>query len=40
MVLFLIAVILFAIAALIEGFITPQIGNIVSQQMGGANLLK
>ena len=40
MVLFLIAVILFAIAALIEGFITPQIGNIISQQMGGANLLK
>ena len=39
-VLFLVAVILFAIAALIEGFITPQIGNIVSQQMGGANLLK
>lgn len=39
MVLFLIAVILFAIAALIEGFITPQIGNIVSQQMGGANIL-
>ncbi|ALT68821.1 stage II sporulation protein M [Methanobrevibacter millerae] len=39
-VLFLVAVALFAIAALIEGFITPQIGNIVSQQMGGANLLK
>lgn len=39
-VLFLIAVILFAIAALIEGFITPQIGNIVSQQMGGAKLLE
>ncbi len=38
--LFLVAVVLFAIAALIEGFITPQIGNIVSQQMGGAKLLK
>ena len=38
-VLFLVAVILFAIAALIEGFITPQIGNILSQQMGGANIL-
>ena len=39
-VLFLVAVILFAKAALIEGFITPQIGNIISQQMGGSNLLK
>lgn len=38
--LFLVAVVLFAIAALIEGFITPQIGNIVSQQMGGAKLLE
>ena len=37
-ILFTIAVVLFAVAALIEGFITPQLGNIVSQQMGGPAL--
>ena len=35
LILFAMAVLLFAVAALIEGFITPQIGNIVSRQMGG-----
>ena len=34
-----IAIILFAVAGLIEGFITPHIGNIVSQQLGGQALL-
>ena len=35
LILFAMAVLLFAVAALIEGFITPQIDNIISQQMGG-----
>lgn len=39
LILFAMAVLLFAVAALIEGFITPQIGNIISQQMGGPALL-
>ncbi len=39
-ILILIAVVLFLIAGLIEGFITPHIGNIISQQLGGPNLLK
>ncbi|WP_296807528.1 stage II sporulation protein M [uncultured Methanobrevibacter sp.] len=37
-VLLLLAIFLFAIAALIEGFITPHIGNIVSQQISGTKL--
>ncbi|MBQ6345405.1 MAG: stage II sporulation protein M [Methanobrevibacter sp.] len=39
LILFAMAVLLFAVAALIEGFITPQIDNIISQQMGGPALL-
>ena len=39
-IIFTIAVVLFAVAALIEGFITPQLGNIVSQQMGGQHYFK
>lgn len=38
-VLILMAIVLFAVAALIEGFITPHIGNIVSQHMGGHSIL-
>ena len=38
-ILLLISIVLFAIAALIEGFITPQIGNIVSLQLTGTPLL-
>ena len=38
LVLISLAIILFVIAALIEGFITPQLGNIVSQQIGGSKL--
>ena len=38
LILIAMAVVLFAAAALIEGFVTPQIGNIVSQQMGGPAL--
>ena len=38
LILISIAILLFVIAALIEGFITPQLGNIASQQMGGSKL--
>lgn len=37
-ILFLIAIVLFVIAALIEGIITPQIGNLVSIQLSGQSL--
>lgn len=37
-ILLLISVVLFAVAALIEGFITPELGNIVNQQINGTKL--
>lgn len=37
-ILFILAVVLFAIAALIEGFITPYVGNITIQQIGNGTV--
>ena len=37
-ILLLISLVLFAIAALIEGFITPELGNIINQQINGTKL--
>ena len=37
-ILFAIAVVLFVIAAMIEGFITPELGNIVNMQLNGTEL--
>lgn len=37
-ILLVISLVLFAIAALIEGFITPELGNIVNQQINGTKL--
>ncbi|WP_407379315.1 stage II sporulation protein M [Methanobrevibacter sp.] len=38
LILMIIAIVLFVIAALIEGFITPELGNIANQLMGGEKL--
>ena len=38
-ILLVVSIILFMIAALIEGYITPYLGNIVSTQLGGQKLL-
>ena len=37
-ILLLISLVLFAIAALIEGFITPELGNIINQRINGTKL--
>ncbi|MBR0271444.1 MAG: stage II sporulation protein M [Methanobrevibacter sp.] len=38
LILMIIAIVLFVIAALIEGFITPELGNVANQLMGGEKL--